>query len=153
MRTSRKPGSVRVRRPTPASSTDCRVQRGWPESPTRSRRMDGAVARSRTTCETGSSRASVTGVRPYPSSTVRSAAPSRFRKMNCPFSCPKMPTSNRQDSHLSHSTPISSPRPARSAERKRGGRRTRWTRSWTRRGITCATRALHSTAGRSTPTV
>ena len=122
-----------------------------PESPTRSRRMDGAVARSRTTCETGSSRASVTGVRPYPSSTVRSAAPSRFRKMNCPFSCPKMPTSNRQDSHLSHSTPISSPRPARSAERKRGGRRTRWTRSWTRRGITCATRALHSTAGRSTP--
>ena len=124
-------GQVRRASPTRRRST---------RSPPTSRRRAWARRRSRSGCATGASRASATGARRSRSSTARRAARCPCRTTTCRSCCPRTACRTAAATR-SPSARTSSPSPARRAASRRGARPTRWTRSSTRRGTTCATRA------------
>ena len=99
-----------------------------------------ASRRSTTACATGASRGSATGAARSRSSTATRAASSPVPEEELPVLLPDVenyrpkgepPLASNQEWHQR--------RRARSAAGRRGARRTRWTRSSTRRGTSCAT--------------
>ena len=96
-------------------------------------------AASPTGCATGASRGSATGAARSRSSTATSAAWSRCRRTSCRCCSLTSRTTCRRGSRRSPPTRNGCACRARAAAGRRGARPTRWTRSSTRRGTSCAT--------------
>ena len=112
-------------------------------------------AASTTACATGWSRASATGVRRSRSSTARRTASCRCPRTSCRSSCPQdVEFQSSDDRGLSNPLATSASfRQHHLPDLRRAGasaRRTPWTRSWIRRGTSCATRRPTTSRGRST---
>ena len=95
-------------------------------------------ARSTSACATGCCRASASGAARSRSSTAPTAASCRCPTTSCPCWRPTTSSSCRRASRRCSSTRASSTRRARSAAVRPSARPTRWTRSSTRRGTSCA---------------
>ena len=112
-----------------------------------------ATARSTTACATGCSRASATGAARSRSSTATAAA-------SCPVPDDQLPVDPARRQRLQAEGPLAAGRrrglgqhdAARAAASRRGARPTRWTRSSTRPGTSCATATPATTRRRGTRT-
>ena len=125
---------ARVRRPATTATR-------WRRSSTGSTARARATARSTTACATGCCPASATGAARSRSSTATSTASSRCPRTTCRSMLPDVEDYAPQGHAPRWPRPrTGSTRPARSAAARRGARRTRWTRSSTPPGTSCATR-------------
>ena len=107
--------------------------------------------RSTIACATGCSRASATGAVRSRSSTARAAAWSWSPTTSCRSNCPRSRTTRPRARARLPPPRIGSTPPARSAAARHVARPTRWTRSSTPRGTSCATstRTTRSGPGRA----
>ena len=112
-----------------------------------------ARRRSATACATGASRASATGAARSRSSTASATASSRCRRASCRCCCPTSTDYRPKGQPPLASNPDFINTSARSAAARRSARRTRWTRSSTRPGTSCATPIRTTTRLRSTATI
>ena len=135
------PTPATARWSTPARFDGMRQPRGLRRrSSTGSSERARASARSTTACATGCSRASATGAARSRSSTATTAASCRCPTTSCRSSCPDVEDyAPKGRSPLAAAEDWVEHRPARSAAGRRGARPTRWTRSSTRPGTSCAT--------------
>ena len=101
---------------------------------------------------TGCCRGSATGAARSRSSTATSAVWYPCLTRTCPCSCRRSTSTSPRGGHRSPRPRTGSRPRARSAAARRSARPTRWTRSSTRPGTTCATRILRTTRRRSAGT-
>ena len=116
------------------------ARRSSPGSTARAR----ATPRSATSCATGWSRASATGAARSRSSTASAAGWCRCPRTTCRSSCPTSRTTSRRAARRWPRPRTGSTPPARVRRPGAGARPTRWTRSSTRAGTSCATATPHN---------
>ena len=114
------------------------------------RRKARRSRRSPTASATGASRGSATGAPRSRSSTATTAASSLCRMTSCRCCCRRSRTTGRRAWRRSPPTRSGCTCRARAAARQRRARRTRWTRSSTPPGTSCATSIRTRTSRRST---
>ena len=132
------PATARSWAPTPPST-------GWATGRPSPRSSSGWIERARgtrrstTACGTGWSPASATGAARSPSSTARAAAWCRCPRKICRFACRTSTTTRPRAARRWRPRRTGSTRAARAAAATPAARPTRWTRSSTPPGISCAT--------------
>ena len=142
----RRPGVHRPHRATSVLVNSGAVRRAWTRSPASDAIvawLDRAGARPRLgqlpPARLARLAASATGAARSRSSTATAAGWCRCPRTSCRSSCPRSRTTSRRAARRWPRPRTGSTRRARSAAARRGARPTRWTRSSTRAGTSCAT--------------